>query len=233
MKTLTIVGPTASGKTAAAVEAALRFNGEVVSCDSVQIYKGFNIGTAKPSPEEMRGVPHHMLDVAEPSEIYSAGHYARAARLCVEDIFRRGKLPVIAGGSGFYLRALKDGLVGLDPAPGDWEFVIIGIHPPRDELERRIKTRSALMLEDGLLEETSALLRAGVPADCPPMCSIGYLQARAVLDGILPPQKAADEIALRTRQYAKRQRTWFYNQVSALWLESFLEFDIKTVEKLL
>ena len=233
MKLLTIVGPTASGKTSAAVETALRFNGEVVSCDSVQIYKGFNVGTAKPDAAEMRGVPHHMLDVAEPTETWSAGHYARAVRPVIEDIARRGKLPILAGGSGFYLRALKDGLIGLDPAPSDWEFILIGLHPPRDELELRIKNRSAAMLCGGLLEEAQVLLQAGVPVDCPPMGSIGYVQARAVLDGLLSHGQAADEITLRTRQYAKRQRTWFYNQISAHWLESFSENDIKTVEKML
>ncbi|MCL1807818.1 MAG: tRNA (adenosine(37)-N6)-dimethylallyltransferase MiaA [Oscillospiraceae bacterium] len=230
MKVLCIVGPTASGKTAAAVELALRLGGEVVSCDSVQIYKGFNIGTAKPSMEERRGVPHHMLDVAEPIEKWSAGHYARAARICIEEILSRGKLPIVTGGSGFYLRALTDGLTGLPPAPAEWDFVMIGLHPARDELERRIAARTSSMLKAGLIEETEALLRSGVPADCPPMGSIGYLQSRAVLDGSLTVEQAGAEIVLRSRQYAKRQRTWFFNQIKALWFENISKLDIKTVE---
>jgi tRNA A37 N6-isopentenylltransferase MiaA len=233
MKILCIVGPTASGKTAAAVEAALRFNGEVVSCDSVQIYKGFDIGTAKPSLEERQGVPHHMLDVAEPAEEWSAGHYARAARDCITGVLSRRKLPVVTGGSGFYLRALTDGLTGLDPAPCVWEFILLGLHPDRNDLEERIKIRAAAMLSDGLVEETRALLERGVPEDCPPMGSIGYVQARAVLNGSLAPGQARDEIALRTRQYAKRQRTWFYNQTGAVWLEDFFKNGLKMVEKLL
>jgi tRNA A37 N6-isopentenylltransferase MiaA len=223
MKILSIIGPTASGKTAAAVETALLLGGEIVSCDSVQIYKGFDVGTAKPSLEERQGVPHHMLDVAEPEDEWSAGHYARAARNCIADILSRDKLPIVAGGSGFYLRALTNGLIGLSPAPEDWEFVYIGLHPPRAELETRIKERTAAMLRNGLIEETQALLRSGVPAGCPPMGSIGYVQARAVLDGPLTVGQAQEEITLRTRQYAKRQRTWFYNQINALWLEKFSE----------
>jgi tRNA A37 N6-isopentenylltransferase MiaA len=233
MKILCIIGPTASGKTAAAVETALLFGGEVVSCDSVQIYKGFDVGAAKPSAEERRGVPHHMMDVAEPAEVWSAGHYARAARDCIAGILAKGKLPVVAGGSGFYLRALTDGLTGLPPAPDGWTFVTLGLHPERHLLEQRIKDRTAAMLRAGLIEETKALLQSGVPEDCPPMASIGYLQARAVLEGRMTPEQARDEISLRTRQYAKRQRTWFFNQTKALWLEDFSENDIKTVENLL
>jgi tRNA A37 N6-isopentenylltransferase MiaA len=230
MKILCVVGPTASGKTDAAVELAAELNGEVVSCDSVQIYKGFDIGTAKPAPEDRRGIPHHMLDVAEPEEEWSAGRYAGEARECISDILKRGKMPVVAGGSGFYLRALTDGLIGLPPASGDWEFIYIGLHPPRDELEQRIKSRTAMMLQSGLIEETQALLKSGVPADCAPMCSIGYLQARAVLDGLMTSEQAREEITLRTRQYAKRQRTWFYNQINARWMERFSPGEIKIPE---
>lgn len=233
MKILCIIGPTASGKTAAAVEIALRLGGEVISCDSVQLYRGFDVGTAKPSVKERRGVPHHMLDVAAPEEDWSAGRYAREARGCIEEVGRRGKLPVVTGGTGFYLRALTDGLTGLPPAPNGWEFVMVGLHPPRDVLERRIIDRSGAMLRGGLVEETQALLDSGVPVDCAPMCSIGYVQARALIAGTLTPEAALAEIILRTRQYAKRQRTWFFNQTNATWLESFLESDIKTVENML
>jgi tRNA dimethylallyltransferase len=233
MKILCIVGPTASGKTAAAVEAALLLNGEVVSCDSVQIYKGFDIGTAKPPPAERQGVPHHMLDAACPIEEWSAGHYARAAREVISGVLARGKLPIVAGGSGFYLRALKDGLTGLPPAPADWNFVMLGLHPERGVLEQLIKKRTAAMLQSGLLEETQALLRSGIPADCPPMGSIGYIQARAVLDGSMTLEHARDEITLRTRQYAKRQRTWFFNQTDAVWLEDFSQNGIETAKNMI
>jgi tRNA dimethylallyltransferase len=105
-----IVGPTASGKTALSLSLAREFQGEIVSCDSVAVYKDFEIGTAKPSREERASVPHHMIDVAEPSKEFTAGEYARVARLALREITSRGKLPIVVGGTGLYLRALIDGL---------------------------------------------------------------------------------------------------------------------------
>ena len=106
---LVICGPTASGKTALAVELALRFNGEVVSADSMQVYRRMDIGTAKPTPEETRGVPHHMIDVADPEENYSVARYVAEAVPIVDDILARGKLPIIAGGTGLYIDNLVAG----------------------------------------------------------------------------------------------------------------------------
>ena len=106
---LVITGPTATGKTALGVEAALAFRGEVVSADSMQVYKGMDIGTAKATMEERRGVPHHMLDVADPHQNYSAAKYAAEASLCVDAIRRRGKLPVVVGGTGLYIDGLLRG----------------------------------------------------------------------------------------------------------------------------
>ena len=102
-KILVISGPTASGKTRLAVELALRHGGEVVSADSMQVYRRMDIGTAKPTPEEMRGIPHHMLDVADPEEDFSVARYVELAAPCVDDILARGKLPIVAGGTGLYL----------------------------------------------------------------------------------------------------------------------------------
>ncbi len=113
-KVVVITGPTATGKTALGVLLAERTSGEVVSADSMQIYRGMDIGTAKPSPEETRGVPHHMLDVADPSDDYSVSRYAKEAGACLEDILNRGKLPIIVGGTGLYIDAL---LMGTDFAP--------------------------------------------------------------------------------------------------------------------
>ncbi|ODU56355.1 MAG: tRNA (adenosine(37)-N6)-dimethylallyltransferase MiaA [Clostridium sp. SCN 57-10] len=110
MKQIVVVtGPTASGKTELAVDLALALGGEVVSADSMQIYRGMDIGTAKPTPSEMRGVPHHMLDVAEPGESYSVSRYEQEAACCVDDILSRGRLPVVCGGTGQYIDALIAG----------------------------------------------------------------------------------------------------------------------------
>jgi len=107
---IVILGPTASGKTHLAVSLAFQFQGEVVSCDALQVYKHMNIGTAKILPSLRQGVPHHMLDVQEPDRDFSAGDYQRLARKSVQEIHARGRLPFVVGGTGFYLRALIDGL---------------------------------------------------------------------------------------------------------------------------
>ena len=110
-----IVGPTASGKTALSIALAERFGGEVVSCDSVAVYRGFEIGTAKPSRQERAQVPHHLLDVAEPTQAFTAGDYSRIARPVLRDIRGRKKMPIVVGGTGLYLRALLEGLFAGPP----------------------------------------------------------------------------------------------------------------------
>jgi tRNA dimethylallyltransferase len=105
-----LLGPTGSGKTALSLDLAQKFNGEIVSCDSVAVYRGMDLGTAKPTTEERARVPHHLIDVAEPDEPFTAGEYSRRAREALREISARGRLPVITGGTGLYLRALTDGL---------------------------------------------------------------------------------------------------------------------------
>ena len=113
-KLVVITGPTASGKTALGVMLAQRLGGEVVSADSMQIYRGMDIGTAKPTPEEMQGVPHHMIDIADPAENYSVSRYAAQAAACVDDILARGKLPIVVGGTGLYIDSLIAGRTFAD-----------------------------------------------------------------------------------------------------------------------
>src|SRR3954466_3415110 len=110
-----IVGPTASGKTALSIALAQRFGGEIVSCDSVAVYRGFEIGTARPSGQERAQVPHHLLDVAEPTEPFTAGDYARVARPVLHEITARERRPIVVGGTGLYLRALLEGLFAGPP----------------------------------------------------------------------------------------------------------------------
>src|SRR5580700_4344400 len=109
-----VLGPTASGKTSLSVALGQQFDGEIVSCDSVAVYRGLEIGSAKPSLEERTQVPHHLLDVASPDDFYTAGDYARAARAAITGIAGRGRMPIVSGGTGLYLRAL---LQGLSPGP--------------------------------------------------------------------------------------------------------------------
>lgn len=285
-KIAVVVGPTASGKTKLAVELALAHNGEVVSADSMQIYRTLNIGTAKPTAEEMRGVPHHMLDVAEPEEDFSVARYVEMAAACVDDILARGKLPIVAGGTGLYIdsllsgrtfasfspksplraqlqaRAEKEGgerlwreLRGVDPEaaarlhPNDEKRVIRALEvwyqtgmtitehnrltqaiPPRyealtlglafqerEDMWRRIDRRVDEMMEQGLVEEVRGVLARGTPPTCTAMQAIGYKEmVQAVRTGgdVLA---AAEEVKLRSRQYAKRQLTWFRRNPATRW----------------
>ena len=285
-KVLTIVGPTASGKTRLAVELAQLFNGEVVSCDSMQIYRYMDIGTAKPTKEEMRGVPHHMLGVADPDENYSAARYVEQASACVDDILSRGKLPVIAGGTGLYRDALLAGrtfaafsgkyrealqqraaegqlpqlyedLKRIDPQRADklhpsdekrilralevwyetgktisqhdeesrlqpprYEAVSIGLcYINREDMWRRIDFRVDEMMSAGLVSEVESLLAQGFPSDCTAMQAIGYKEMVCALKEGRPVEDAAEEIKLRSRQYAKRQLTWFRRDTTINWFQ--------------
>lgn len=151
---LAIVGPTASGKSELALELALRLGGEIVNADALQAYRGFDLGTAKPTPEEQARVRHHLLDFLDPDELYSAGEFARRARGAIDDIQGRGKLALVVGGSGLYYRALFQGLSPVPP--GDPEL--------RERLRQRLAEEGlpALRAELEVLDpETAARLPAG------------------------------------------------------------------------
>ena len=282
-----ICGPTATGKTRLGVALAKALGGEVVSADSMQVYRDMVIGTARPSEAEMEGVPHHMLAVADPAENYSVARYVAEATPIVDDILARGKVPLIVGGTGLYIDALRRGqsfsafrpesgwrerlqarvqteglpilyseLETVDPEaaarlhPNDEKRILralevwyetgetISAHdrrtkalPPRYEaavIALTYKDRSALyaridrrvdeMMDRGLAAEVKALLDRGVPRSCTAMQAIGYKElAPAILSGA-DLTAAADEIKLRSRQYAKRQLTWFRRDGSAHWI---------------
>ena len=281
-----VVGPTASGKTALSVELAHRFNGEVVSADSMQIYRKLNIGTAKPTREEMRGIAHHMLDVAAPGESYSVSRYEQEAAVCVEDILSRGKLPIVCGGTGLYIDALIRGggflesgvdtglreqleqqwdaqggenmlarLATFDPdsaarlhlndkkriiravevylqtgititehnartaaLPPRYDAIMIGLRTdPRQILYDRIDRRVTKMLEAGLEEEARQLLESGDLSGTAAQ-AIGYKEMLAYFRGEATLQEAADLIRQKSRNYAKRQLTWFQKDARVHWI---------------
>ncbi len=277
-KVIAVVGATASGKTAFAVELAKKVGGEVISADSRLVYKNMNIGTAKPSRAEMDDVPHYMIDIVEPDINYSAGLYAKQAKEHVKDIISRGKIPVVAGGTGLYFRLLLENydlpdvepdyelreelsklsfdellaiLSDLDNEAGnlierndkkkliryieiikltglplskargkreEQEFDIewIGLNFPRDILYERINKRVDLMIDAGLIEETKSLLAkyGRIPNITD---TIGYREIISYLDGELTLDEAKDKLKQNTRNYAKRQLTWFRKNESIKW----------------
>ena len=286
-KVIVVCGATASGKTKLSVELAKLYNAEVVSADSMQIYKYMNIGTAKVTEEETQGIRHHMLDIVMPGEVYSAARYGDEAYKCVEDIFARGKNVVICGGTGLYINALIRGnefpgqnmetgtrerltlkydeiggeamhqeLSEIDPEsaerlhPNDKKRIIralevfydygitltehnrihkskadrldsvtICLNPvSREVLYDRINKRVDIMFEDGLLEETKGLLDNGLLVGTAAQ-AIGYKEVLGFINGEMTEKEASDLLKQKTRNYAKRQLTWFKSQNKVNWLE--------------
>jgi tRNA dimethylallyltransferase len=282
-----VAGPTGSGKSDLALAIAEKFNGEVVNCDSLQVFRYFDIGTAKLPLTERRGIPHHLIDIVDPDELFTAGEYARLTRETIAAITARGRLPVIAGGTGFYLRALLDGLfegptrnqglrdrlaarearhpgslhrllTRVDPEaagrihPNDvpkvtralevclltrrpvtelfrsgrdalrgYRTLKLGLLPDRDALYARLDPRCARMFEGGLVEEVRRILAMGYPASCKPFESHGYKQALQLINGELSPRDAVFYAQRNTRNYAKRQITWFRREPDLVWLKGF------------
>jgi tRNA dimethylallyltransferase len=275
---LVIAGPTASGKSALAMEIAQRFHGEIINCDSVQLYRGFNIGSAKPTAEEQALIPHHLLDVVSAHENYDARCFAEDTEALIQEIRGRNRLPIVVGGTGLYLRALwRDNwhdlpkseslrqeleswsndelhkhLHEIDPAraaqlhrndrfrlqraveiarltgkplsaqtPKTDErnrAFAIRVLCPRPLLQERSLLRVEQMLKAGLIDEVRQLLASGVDPQCKPMQSIGYAQVVEFLEGKITEAELPEQIQIATRQYAKRQETWFKKvQFDASW----------------
>ncbi|MBO4229411.1 MAG: tRNA (adenosine(37)-N6)-dimethylallyltransferase MiaA [Clostridia bacterium] len=284
---LCVVGPTASGKTALAVALAKRLDGEIISCDSMQIYDRLFIGTARPTPEEMDGIPHHLIGFADPRVPFSCRDFADAAVPMIQQIRGRGKLPIVCGGTGLYLDALLrpiapgpgsdpairreleeevasagidkaySRLLEVDPAscvqihpnntrrviraleiyrvtgipksvwdersrenPDRFPHCIIGLtFHDRGLLQKRIDLRVDRMMKAGLLEEVSSLLSAGyLPSGSTASQAIGYKELIAYLEGKGTLEDAVEQIRTATRQYAKRQMTWFRRNPSIHWI---------------
>jgi tRNA dimethylallyltransferase len=207
-----IVGPTAAGKSTRVMEAATRDDVAVISADSRQIYRRFDIGTAKPSPEELAEVVHFGVNIVEPTEHYSAYQWARDAAGWIRDAELLGKVPVIVGGTGFYIKSLFDPPYDQPPVMDLSLVPEYEVLDPGPELRRRIETRIDRMLHDGWLAEVAQLMET-VPSDAIAWKASGYRVMRAHIEGEYSLDHARERAIIETRQYAKRQRTWFRHQL--------------------
>jgi tRNA A37 N6-isopentenylltransferase MiaA len=207
-----ICGPTAGGKTTLALALADALELVAVSADSRQIYRGFDIGTAKPTASERRRLPHACLDLAEPATRFTAYAWAAAAEAARSDACATGRLPILVGGAGFYIRALVHP-VTADAPSGEERFeahyLLVDPGPP---LRHRIAQRAVSMAREGWLEEVAALVKS-VPRDAPAWQGCGYLAVRDHIEGRISMAAALERVTIATCQYAKRQRTWFRHQL--------------------
>jgi tRNA dimethylallyltransferase len=275
-----IAGPTASGKSLLALELARRLSGEIISVDSMQVYIGMDIGTAKPTKAEQQQIPHHLIDVVSVTQQFDAAKFVELAQKAEREIRQRGNLPIYCGGTGLYFNALIHGLGSAPPSdsllrqeleqtplqlllqelkakdpltfeqidrhnprriiravevirltnkpfsqsrsswqgappPGVW----IGLSPPRPLLAQRINARVDDMFQAGLVEETRRLLQQGLLENKTALQALGYRQVVDFLQGNCSLDTAREQTKIKTRQFAKRQLTWFRRQLSLFWLE--------------
>lgn len=282
MKIVSLVGPTASGKTDIAIEIAKRINGEIISADSRQVYEYFNIGTAKSNIEERQGILHYLIDVASPTITYTVSDFKKDADTAIKEIQSKGKVPIVAGGTGFYVQALLEGL-DIPAAPPDEEFrkemrefaategndvlyqklmdideiaakklhandvfrviraleihkhtgqkpsdiqtqtkpdydaLYFGLNAQnRDYLYDRINLRTQVMLDMGLVDEVQSLIKKyGKTLSL--LGTLGYKEICEYLDGKVTLDEAKAKIQKNTRNYAKRQLTWFRKNERTKW----------------
>ena len=285
MNPIAVVGPTASGKSALGIALAHEFGGEVVNVDSMQLYRGMDIGTAKLPVEEREGITHHLLDIWDVTKTASVAEYQTLAVATVEEIMARGKVPVLVGGSMLYVQSLIDawsfpptdpavraryearlGEIGIDAlhaelaevdpeaasiiedkdprrtvralevieltgkpfkasqppknAPPRWGTRILGLRTNAEWLNPRIELRTRMMFEQGLIDETRALVTDGLVRNSTAGRAIGYAQVLAMFDGELTEEEALEQTITGTRRYVRRQRSWFNRDPRTVWLDA-------------
>ena len=300
MSILVICGATATGKSDLAISLAQHFDGEIINADSMQIYRGMDIGTAKLTVEERQGVRHHLLDVLDVTQDSTVAWYQESARQVIDEIESRGKRPIIVGGTGLYIKSILDELnfpdtdphtrkslelelekIGLDamyerlqkldPAAGiaidranarrvirALEVIAItgkpftanlpreestrypdarqfGLVMDRESLDMRISARVDLMWEQGFVSEVQSLLNAGLTEARTAQLALGSSQIIAFLDGRMTQDEAREDTKRATRQYARRQETWFSRDARITWISPVqprFETVLKHLEKI-
>lgn len=283
---LILTGPTASGKTAVGLALAAMLRAEIISADSRQVYRGLDIGTAKPDAEELAAVPHHGIDICDPAETYTVGRFFSEAQEWIRDIHARGKRVLVLGGSGLYVRAVSDGIFDgpvadptlraeleerirreglpalvedvrrLDPETAavidaqnpvrviralevclltgkpfsalrsdrmpalPYDFRMFGLRRERPALNARIDTRVDRMMAAGLVEEVRALIEGGADPAWTSLNTVGYKEVIVYLSQLMSIDQATEAIKRNTRQYARRQMTWFRKESRLEWLDA-------------
>lgn len=276
-KIIAIVGPTASGKTSLSIQIAKKFNGEVISADSRQVYRGMDLGTGKVTQEEMSGIPHHLLDIAEPMEIYTGAEFKRDATTTINKILDQQKLPIVAGGTFFYLELLRGNMQAAPVAPdlefrksldvytneellekirlvdarraetidpdnrrrlersleiiatlgsvpavtaveSPFEWLLLGIDIPKEQLHQNIKVRIEQRIEEGMIQEVKDLLAGGVTKKRLDDFGLEYRYILKHLEGELSLAQMTEQLEAKTRQFAKRQLTWLRRYPEIQWI---------------
>jgi tRNA dimethylallyltransferase len=295
-----VLGPTGVGKSRIAIKLAQKIDGEIISADSMQVYRDFDIGTAKIGEDERGGIAHHLIDMIADCSQFNAAVFLKNSFDISEEIIQRGRLPIVCGGTALYLRTMIRGifpepptkkvsrqeldeivdtkglaylwerLKAIDPEYAekirandririvrameiyansgvppseifkrtetpfkDYRFWQIGLHRPRQELYRRIEKRVDRMMASGLVEEVKRL-RQMYPASCPPFKSLGYKEIAMFLDGAVTLERAVDLIKQHTRNFAKRQLSWFRQEKDIDWFgpDQYPRIEAAVLEKL-
>ena len=272
-KLIVIVGPTGVGKTKLSIELAKRFNGEIINADSTQVYKKMDIATAKVTEEEKEGIKHYLLDIKNINEDYSVCDFQKDARICIDNILSKNKVPIIVGGTGLYIKALLydykfdinnkkhdysnlsneelyNKLISINPNSKIhknnrkriertlnifentgkliekenktdkilYASFIIGLTTNRDNLYERINKRVDVMINNGLVEEARTIYDTNIRTKAV-LTPIGYKELFDYFDGTKSLEDCIQLIKLRSRRYAKRQYTWFNNQMNVKWFD--------------
>ena len=294
-KVIVVIGPTSVGKTKMGVALAKKLNGEVISGDSMQVYRQLDIGTAKVTIEEMEGVTHHCIDILDPKDQYSVHDFQQTVRKQITEITNRGHVPIIVGGTGLYIKAalydytfsemennhdeinkkyrdytneqLYDHLKQIDEESAEilhfnnrrrvlraieiyeqtgqkksemineqehiclYDAYFVGLTLPRELLYERINLRVDLMMKNGLQGEMESLIKQGLTRENQSMKAIGYKEWFDYFEGKCDLNEVSENIKKHSRQYAKRQYTWFKNQFDVHWYDVCLENFSKTIEE--
>lgn len=294
-KVIVVIGPTSVGKTKMGVALAKKLNGEVISGDSMQVYRQMDIGTAKVTIEEMEGVTHHCIDILDPKDQYSVHDFQQTVRKQITEITNRGHVPIIVGGTGLYIKAalydytfsemennhdeinkkykdytneqLYDHLKQIDEESAKslhfnnrrrvlraieiyeqtgqkksemineqehiclYDAYFVGLTLPRELLYERINLRVDLMMKNGLQGEMESLIKQGLTRENQSMKAIGYKEWFDYFEGKCDLNEVSENIKKHSRQYAKRQYTWFKNQFDVHWYDVCLENFSKTIEE--